>query len=101
MVHASMIISAVVDILIFNLSLPFSCSLVSKLTEHIKVKSSAGDEDGEDFDQYFPSFIWVVRDFTLEKIIDGKEVTSDEYMEHCLKLKKGRSKDVANYNLAR
>ena len=43
-------------------------SLVVNLTKFIRVKSSAdGDEeDGKDFAHYFPKFLWIVRDFTLQ-----------------------------------
>uniref|UniRef100_A0A671M0I9 Guanylate-binding protein 1-like n=1 Tax=Sinocyclocheilus anshuiensis TaxID=1608454 RepID=A0A671M0I9_9TELE len=44
---------------------------VTELTEYIKIKSSDEDEDDE-FVKFFPSFIWAVRDFTLEQKIKGK-----------------------------
>ncbi len=45
-------------------------SLVVNLTKNIQIKSnqrinSHDDVDSEDYAQYFPSFFWVVRDFTL------------------------------------
>lgn len=58
------------------------------MTEYIKVKSS-DDEDDTEFVKFFPSFIWVVRDFTLEHKIKGKSVTEDQYLEFALKLKPG------------
>ena len=42
-----------------------------------------------------------MRDFSLDLEIDGQEVTSDEYMEHCLQLKEGESEDVKRYNRPR
>ena len=39
--------------------------------------------------RFFPNFIWAVRDFTLERKIDSKEVTEDEYLEYALQLKPG------------
>ncbi len=67
------------------------CSYVAELTEQIKIRSTeaAEEEEGVDseFVRFFPSFIWVVRDFTLE--IDGKKVTEDDYLEFALNLKKG------------
>ncbi|KAL0961715.1 hypothetical protein UPYG_G00330750 [Umbra pygmaea] len=75
---------------------------VTELTECIKVKSS--DEDGDDsseFVKFFPSFIWAVRDFTLERKIDGKDATENEYLEFALKLKPGTSKKVMEFNLPR
>ncbi|RXN35617.1 guanylate-binding 1-like protein [Labeo rohita] len=61
---------------------------VTDLTECIKVKSS--DEDADDlsnFVKFFPTFIWAVRDFTLELKIDDKDVTEDEYLDFALKMK--------------
>ncbi|RXN12688.1 guanylate-binding 1-like protein [Labeo rohita] len=61
---------------------------VTELTECIKVKSSDEDaDDSSNFVKFFPTFIWAVRDFTLELKIDGKDVTEDEYLDFALKLK--------------
>uniref|UniRef100_A0A671LYM1 Guanylate-binding protein 1-like n=1 Tax=Sinocyclocheilus anshuiensis TaxID=1608454 RepID=A0A671LYM1_9TELE len=68
---------------------------VTELTEYIKIKSSDEDEDDE-FVKFFPSFIWAVRDFTLEQKIKGKYVTEDQYLEFSLKLK-----PVNEFNLPR
>ncbi len=69
------------------------CSYVAELAEQIKIRSTnAADEEEEEdckFVQFFPSFTWVVRDFTLELVINGKTVTEDEYLEFALQLKKG------------
>uniref|UniRef100_A0A8C1UGY4 GB1/RHD3-type G domain-containing protein n=1 Tax=Cyprinus carpio TaxID=7962 RepID=A0A8C1UGY4_CYPCA len=73
---------------------------VTELTEYIKVKSS-DDEDDTEFVKFFPSFIWVVRDFTLEHKIKGKSVTEDQYLEFALKLKQGNSRPVKEFNLPR
>uniref|UniRef100_A0A8C2DUK2 Guanylate-binding protein 1-like n=1 Tax=Cyprinus carpio TaxID=7962 RepID=A0A8C2DUK2_CYPCA len=79
---------------------------VVELTEQIKIRSTeaAVDEEEEEdckFVQFFPSFTWVVRDFTLELEIDGKSVTEDEYLEFALQLKKGVGKKASDYNLPR
>ncbi|KAI2667800.1 Guanylate-binding protein 1 [Labeo rohita] len=78
---------------------------VAELTEQIKIKSAeAVDEEEEEDSEYvrfFPSFIWVVRDFNLDLEIDGKKVTEDDYLEYALQLKKGVSKKVSDYNLPR
>ncbi len=69
------------------------CSYVAELAEQIKIRSSnAADEEEEEdckFVQFFPSFTWVVRDFTLKLEIEGKRVTEDDYLEFALQLKKG------------
>ncbi|KAJ1479235.1 hypothetical protein T484DRAFT_1814983, partial [Baffinella frigidus] len=44
-----------------------------------------GEDDGADFAQYFPSFLWLVRDFTLQLVTpDGQPFTSKEYLERAL-----------------
>ena len=58
----------------------------------IKVKSSTVDEEegeGSQFAQFFPNFVWTVRDFTLQLEIDGRVITPDQYLENSLQLKKG------------
>uniref|UniRef100_A0A672NPR9 Guanylate-binding protein 1-like n=1 Tax=Sinocyclocheilus grahami TaxID=75366 RepID=A0A672NPR9_SINGR len=79
---------------------------VTELAEQIKIRSTAAADDEEEeedckFVQFFPSFTWIVRDFTLELEIGGKSVTEDEYLEFALQLKKGVSKKVSDYNLPR
>ncbi|XP_072572473.1 guanylate-binding protein 2-like [Paramormyrops kingsleyae] len=83
---------------------------VTELTDRIKVKSPANassaeddDDDGADvqFVQFFPSFVWAVRDFTLLLEINGTEVTADKYLEHALSLKRGNDKKTVAYNLPR
>ncbi|XP_026145888.1 guanylate-binding protein 1-like isoform X2 [Carassius auratus] len=79
---------------------------VAELAENIKIRSTeVADEEEEEEDfkfvQFFPSFTWVVRDFTLELVIEGNRVTEDEYLEFALQLKKGMSKKVSDYNLPR
>ncbi|KAK7130463.1 hypothetical protein R3I93_019953 [Phoxinus phoxinus] len=74
---------------------------VTELTEYIKVKSSDEDEDDSEFVKFFPSFIWAVRDFTLENKINGKYVTEDQYLDYALMLKPGTKRTVKEFNLPR
>ncbi|XP_073691863.1 guanylate-binding protein 1-like [Garra rufa] len=76
---------------------------VAELADKIKISSTADEEEDENskYVQFFPSFIWAVRDFTLELVIDKKTVTADEYLEFALQLKKGVSSKINNYNLPR
>ncbi|KAL3859993.1 hypothetical protein ACJMK2_010170 [Sinanodonta woodiana] len=74
---------------------------VTQLTDLIKVRTGREFEDGTEFVKFFPSFVWVLRDFTLELEKDGKEITSDEYLMDALKLKRGTGKRVNDYNLPR
>ncbi|XP_016385378.1 guanylate-binding protein 1-like isoform X1 [Sinocyclocheilus rhinocerous] len=75
---------------------------VAELVENIKIRSAeAADEEDSEFVRFFPSFTWVVRDFTLDLEIDGKKVTDDDYLEFALQLKKGVSRKINDYNLPR
>uniref|UniRef100_A0A674BL56 Guanylate-binding protein 1-like n=1 Tax=Salmo trutta TaxID=8032 RepID=A0A674BL56_SALTR len=77
---------------------------VNELTEMIKVKSTTDNEEegeGTQFKQFFPNFVWTVRDFTLKLKIDGREITPDQYLENSLRLKKGTGKKINDYNLPR
>ena len=62
-------------------------SLVCKLTQHIQVKSSSSNKSQSDlYSQYFPRFIWAVRDFCLQLVDkEGKQITSNQYLEDCLR----------------
>ena len=70
-----------------------SLSLVVNLTKNIQIKSKTSEESGvEEYAQYFPSFIWVVRDFALKLVdTDGEALSSKEYLEKALNAQKGFS----------
>ena len=61
------------------------------LATHLSNSIAANSEISKDnfFNEFSTKFIWVLRDFTLEKIdpITGEEISSDEYLELCLKNK--------------
>ncbi|XDV25998.1 hypothetical protein PO909_029814, partial [Leuciscus waleckii] len=68
---------------------------------YIKIKSPDEVVEDSEFVKFFPSFIWAVRDFTLQLKINGQDATEDEYLEFALKLKLGNLSQVNNYNLPR
>ncbi|XP_051738776.1 guanylate-binding protein 1-like isoform X2 [Ctenopharyngodon idella] len=76
---------------------------ITELTENIRVKAEVSrDEDqSADFMRVFPSFVWAVRDFTLELKMGNKPITSDDYLESALTLKPGSSAQTEQYNLPR
>ncbi len=79
-------------------------SLVINLTKHIHLKSghSHEDIDPSEYSHYFPSFMWVVRDFTLAlEDEDGEIITSKEYFEKALLPQKGFSDAVEEKNRIR
>ncbi|NXX62266.1 GBP2 protein, partial [Scopus umbretta] len=68
---------------------------VTKLTEHVKLntvpkESEDKREDSEKFALFFPTFVWAVRDFTLQLEVDGKEISEDEYLENALNPEAGK-----------
>ena len=61
---------------------------MTELTNHIRVRVDDPDPAAE-FSRVFPSFVWTVRDFTLQ-LREGKRLlTEDEYLEDALRLKPG------------
>ena len=80
-------------------------SLVINLTKHIQIKSSgmSGDEtDPEEYAKYFPSFMWVVRDFTLQLVdSEGENISPKEYLEKALQNQKGFSDSIEQKNRIR
>ena len=77
-------------------------SLVINLAKEIQIKSSGKDADPEELAQYFPSFLWVVRDFAL-KLVDqaGHPISTKEYLENSLNPQKGVSDAVESKNRIR
>lgn len=60
-------------------------SLVVNLTKHINVKINNENIDSEDYAVYFPSFYWVIRDFSLQLIDeDGEQISSKDYLDRAL-----------------
>ena len=70
-------------------------SFVANLAQHIKVHKDMGDEvgaparaddaDAHEFHKFFPSFVWVVRDFSLTLVDDhDDEISADQYLERAL-----------------
>ncbi|XP_077192895.1 guanylate-binding protein 7-like isoform X2 [Paroedura picta] len=78
---------------------------VTELTERIKSKSPTenleAEEDSAEYVRFFPTFIWAVRDFSLQLVLNGQPCTEDEYLENALKLKKGNSCENQAFNLPR
>jgi hypothetical protein len=79
-------------------------SLVVNLTKHIHVSSkNSGEEDsGSDFSQHFPTFMWVVRDFTLQlKSATGRAIPPKTYLEKALKPEQESDETVVQKNQVR
>jgi len=81
-----------------------SLSLVIQLTKHIQIKASGinQDVDPEEYSRYFPSFMWVVRDFSLQLVdSEGESITSKDYLEKALQEQKGFSESAEQKNRIR
>uniref|UniRef100_A0A8C5Q3R0 GB1/RHD3-type G domain-containing protein n=1 Tax=Leptobrachium leishanense TaxID=445787 RepID=A0A8C5Q3R0_9ANUR len=74
---------------------------VTELTKRIRLQASQEDEFNiSECKRVSPSFTWCVRDFTLDLILDGKEITEDEYLTISLN-KDTQCKKIEDYNLPR
>ncbi|XP_069473708.1 guanylate-binding protein 1-like [Ambystoma mexicanum] len=74
---------------------------VLELSNHIKEKSSKGNNASNEGNGFCPTFIWAVRDFTLDLELGGQQISTDEYLENALQLIEGSSGNVSKVNLPR
>ncbi len=52
--------------------------------------------------EYFPSFLWILRDFALQLVdSEGNQISSRQYLENSLKEQKGVSDAIENKNRIR
>ena len=71
-----------------------SLSLIVNITKNIQKKNN-----NNDFTKYLPSFMWVIRDFSLQlKNREGHAITSKEYLEYSLEFQQGNSEVIKNKN---
>jgi hypothetical protein len=78
-------------------------SLVVNLAKEVRMKSSDNDMPSEEeIAENFPSFLWIVRDFSL-RMVDSNDnpMTSKQYLESALAFIKGCSEGVENKNRIR
>lgn len=80
-------------------------SLVTQLSENIKLSNKPDDSNTDDaleFHKVFPSFIWVIRDFTLElEDEDGYDITPTQYLNTALEQSPGYDKQTMERNRIR
>lgn len=56
-------------------------NLIINLAKDIQTKTNNSNDDSS----HFPSFLWIVRDFTLMMVDkNGEKITSKEYLENAL-----------------
>ena len=77
-------------------------SFVLNLSKLIKIKSLSHEDKEEELAEYFPSFLWLLRDFSLKlENMEGKEITEKEYLESALENKIGNSEMIEEKNKVR
>ena len=61
-------------------------SLAINIAKEIQSKSFSKNKEHDEIAKFFPSFLWVVRDFMLQlKDPEGNNITEKEYLENSLK----------------
>lgn len=84
-----------------------SLSFILNLSKTIKLKESEGLSGGSGGDsvelaKYFPSLVWLLRDFSLKlEDSEGNTITAKQYLENALQLQKGSSEIVEEKNKIR
>ncbi|XP_015197259.2 guanylate-binding protein 1-like isoform X1 [Lepisosteus oculatus] len=71
---------------------------VTKLAQWIQKDTQTNGSSTSDFITFFPEFVWILRDLTLDLVIYGKPVTADQYLEHVLRLKKYTNEKAKKFN---
>ena len=72
------------------------------MSKLIKIKSLSHEDKEEELAEYFPSFLWLLRDFSLKlENMEGKEITEKEYLESALENKVGNSEMFDEKNKVR
>ena len=79
-----------------------SLSFVLNLSKTIKIKSVNKEDNEEELAEYFPTLLWLLRDFSL-KLEDknGNVITEKQYLEHALENISGSSDVVEEKNRVR
>ncbi|XP_051865908.1 guanylate-binding protein 2-like isoform X2 [Pristis pectinata] len=76
-----------------------SKSFATEVSKRIQVQSQPNYSDSRDFVHFFPEFVWLIRDLNLELEVEGSQVSADDYLEHCLRLREdGNSQQNREYN---
>lgn len=78
-------------------------SLVINLSKNLQIKSKQGGEvDPDELANYFPTFLWVLRDFSLKlQDAEGNKISFKQYLENALKEQKGNSEAIEKKNRVR
>ena len=78
-----------------------SLSLVVNIAKNLHSKNNPSAEP-EEFAKNFPSFLWILRDFSLQLTdIEGNKISAKQYLENALAMQKGNSEIIENKNKIR
>ena len=77
-------------------------SFVLNLSKTIKIKSVSIEDNEEDLAKYFPTLLWLLRDFSL-KLEDknGNVITEKQYLENALRELSGLTNSIEEKNRVR
>ena len=79
-----------------------SLSFILNLSKTIKIKSVNKVDSEEELSEYFPSLLWLLRDFSLKlEDINGNTITEKQYLENALMNIKGNSEVIEEKNRVR
>ena len=85
-----------------------SLSLILNLSKSIKLRDIRGNNNNtglteeEEMAKYFPSLLWLLRDFVLKlEDSEGNVITAKQYLENALMLQKGSSTFIEEKNIVR
>ena len=77
-------------------------SFILNLSKTIKIKSVNKVDSEEELAEYFPSLLWLLRDFSLKlEDINGNTITEKQYLENALMKLKGNSEIIEEKNRVR
>lgn len=77
-------------------------SLIINLTKNLQIRATDSELDVEELSNYFPSLLWVLRDFSLQLVDStGNPITTKEYLENSLQPQKGTSDAIEAKNRVR
>ena len=89
------------EVALNNLSLILNLSKSLKLRNNTNVLNTKENDDKE-MSKYFPSMLWLLRDFALKlEDSDGNVITAKQYLENALMEQKGSSESIEEKNLVR
>ena len=77
-------------------------SLIVNLSKSLQIKKGEAATDADEMAEYFPSFLWILRDFALRlEDQDGNIISQRKYLENSLMEQKGMSDAIEAKNRIR